>query len=218
MLARMGAEVPPIMTSLIVGRTNDGNHLSLVAPVNPKILSIHRNNAVPREQFAHANQAEVGKIRMAICVSGGQSLEVRNMVIAAEADINKSFTYHGEHKGNALQMKCRLRQHWFAGQQRFSHKFRHCERPIVIGVGSVGESDEKAGVRNAPHDFENPLRLDKSFGPRTEPASRINARFASAALAFSICSRISWPWDMPVRAVVSSSHFARSLVRRMVIV
>jgi hypothetical protein len=72
-------------------------------------------------------------------------------------------------------VKSALRQNGFAGQQRFRYPTRDADGPVVVSIVSIGKSDEEAGIRNALHERENPLRLERSFGPRTVPAKRIKA-------------------------------------------
>jgi hypothetical protein len=45
----------------------------------------------------------------------------------------------------------------------------------VMPIVSIGKSDEESCVRDAVHEREKPLRLERSFGPRTDPASRMKA-------------------------------------------
>jgi hypothetical protein len=42
----------------------------------------------------------------------------------------------------------------------------------MVVVVAVGEGDEEAGIGNALHEREKPLRRDKSSGPLTAPAKR----------------------------------------------
>jgi hypothetical protein len=85
-----------------------------------------------------------------------------------------------------------------------------------MSIGPIGEGNQEAGIRDALHERENPLRLERFFGPRTLPASRMKVWAPLVVLAFSNWSRTSFPWDTPLLAAVSSSQAARSLVRRIV--
>src|SRR4029434_958287 len=73
-----------------------------------------------------------------------------------------------------------------------------------------------AGVPNPLHDRENPLRVERSLGPRTVPARRIKAWALLLALAFSNWSRTSLPCETPLLAAVVASQAASSLLNRMV--
>ncbi len=87
-------------------------------------------------------------------------------------------------------------------------------------VTSVRESDQEACVGNSSHDFEKPLRVERSRGRlRTLPARRINFLvFLSPRRTRSSCSRTICPCDIPVRADFSRSQLARGFGTRIVIV
>jgi len=55
-------------------RVEEGNGFPLVAAINAKVVLIGRKNCVARVQFAHADQAEIGEIRMAVSVAAGELL------------------------------------------------------------------------------------------------------------------------------------------------
>jgi hypothetical protein len=65
----------------------------------------------------------------------------------------------------------------------------------VVAVAAIGERHQQTGIGDAFHDVENPLRDDKSLGPRTVPASRMNGFADRPALAFSSWSRMICPCD-----------------------
>lgn len=88
----------------------------------------------------------------------------------------------------------------------------------MVLVVAIGERDQEARVGNPLHDGENPLRLDRFLGPRTEPASRMKAGRLLPHRAFSSASRMIRPWETPLRVAVSSSQSASSFVRRTLIV
>jgi len=45
--------------------------------------------------------------------------------------------------------------------------------PVVVAVVSIDKGNAESGMHNALHERENPLRLERSFGPRTVPAKRM---------------------------------------------
>jgi hypothetical protein len=45
----------------------------------------------------------------------------------------------------------------------------------MMPIVPVGERDQEPGVGDAFHEREKPFREERSFEPRTEPASRMNA-------------------------------------------
>jgi hypothetical protein len=87
----------------------------------------------------------------------------------------------------AGQVKRRFRQYRFARQQRLGEGPGDFGCPPMV-IPSVAESHQEAGIGNRPHLREKPFRFERSGGPSTAPASRMNERF-SALLAFSNCSR-----------------------------
>ena len=97
------------------------------------------------------------------------------MVLAVESEGDQSVPDHCENERDAPQVKSGLRQNGFAGQQRFGDPTGDAHSPVVVSVVSIGKGDEETGIRNALHGRENPLRLERSFGPRTVPAKRIKA-------------------------------------------
>ena len=72
-------------------------------------------------------------------------------------------------------MKGGLRQNRFASQQRLGDPSGDTHSPVVVSIIPVSKGDEESGIRNALHERENPLRLERSFGPRTVPARRMKA-------------------------------------------
>ena len=125
---------------------------------------------------------------------------------------------HGENDRHVLEMERRLGQHGLAGQQRLVDVPGDSDRPLVMEVAAVREGHKETGVGNALHPREKPLRADRSRAPRTLPARRMNDRAGPSDLARSSWSRMIFPCETPVFLDFSSSHPARSLSRRTVIV
>jgi hypothetical protein len=96
--------------------------------------------------------------------------------------------------------------------------FRDANCPLVMRISAIGECDEETGIRDPLHARENPFRFERSRGPRTTPARRMNDRCAPDALALSNCSRTMRPCETPDRTAVFSSQSESSLLRRTVIV
>src|ERR1700730_17815011 len=86
---------------------------------------------------------------------------------------------------------------------------------LVIGIR---ECHQEARVGDTLHDRENPLRVDRSRIPRTEPASLINEGSLPPSRAFSGCSRTMRPFGIPDCFDACSSQVASSLVSRIVTV
>jgi hypothetical protein len=55
----------------------------------------------------------------------------------------------------------------------------------VVLVGAIEERDQQSGVGDAGHGRVKPFRDDKSRGPRTAPANRMNDLVPPAARARS---------------------------------
>ena len=88
----------------------------------------------------------------------------------------------------------------------------------MVQIILVCERNEKTGIGNTFHPRENPFRLERSFGPRTAPANRMNRCCAAPALARSSWSLTIFPCETPERSALSSNHSASSLLIRTVIV
>jgi hypothetical protein len=63
----------------------------------------------------------------------------------------------------------------------------------MVSIVAISKGDEEPGIRDAVHERENPLRLERSFGPRTVPAKRMKACAPLLLLAFSSWSRTTFP-------------------------
>jgi hypothetical protein len=115
-------------------------------------------------------------------------------------------------------MKGRFRQNGLTGEQRLRDLLGHTHGPFVMHVPAAGKRNQKPGIRDASHFFENPLWVERSrLPPRILPARRINFfDELSRDRARSKCCRTSSPCEIPVRAEVSSIHVARFFGKRIV--
>jgi hypothetical protein len=199
-------------------RTNQGDRFPFVPPIDAEVFAVNCDNAVARVKLAHADETKIGQIGVAITIAARQCCELRQVVLAVESKGDQSIPNHRENKWHVAQVIGGFCQNRFAGQQRFGDPTGDAHSPVVVSIGPIGEGDEEPGIRNALHERENPLRLERSFGPRTVPANRMKAWAPLVVLAFSNWSRTSFPCDTPLLAAVSSSQAARSLLRRIVIV
>src|ERR1700689_5732670 len=86
---------------------------------------------------------------------------------------------------------------------------------FVIGIR---ERHQEARVSDTLHERENPLRVDRSRTPCTEPASLMNEGALPPSRAFSSCSRTMRPFGTPDCLEACSSQIASSLVSRIVTV
>jgi hypothetical protein len=78
-------------------------------------------------------------------------------------------------------MERRLGENGFASEKRTGNALGEAARPLMVPVVSVGESNQESRVGDAPHFRENPLREERSLGPRTLPARRMKALSDDAA-------------------------------------
>ena len=97
------------------------------------------------------------------------------MILAVESKGNQSVSNHRQNEGDVSQMKGGLRQNRFASQQRFGDPGGDTHSPFVVSIIPIGKGDEEPSIRDALHERENPLRLERSLGPRTAPAKRMKA-------------------------------------------
>lgn len=173
---------------------------------------------MPGVEFAHANEAEVREAGLTIGVSPGERGELEQVVPAVEGQSNEALLQHGEDDRHVSEVKPASARTASQVKRGSLDLLGHADGPPMVPIVAVRERDEEAGIGNAFHERANPLREDRSRGPRTEPASRMNDCRGLPALALSSCSRTILPWATPVLAATCSSHAASSLVRRTVIV
>src|SRR5256885_11627199 len=114
------------------------------------------------------------------------------MVVAVESQRDQMLLQHFDGQRDASEMKGGLGQNRFASQKRFSDLVRYAQSPVVMEISSISKGDQKARICNSLHPREKPLRLERSLGPRTAPASRIKER-REPPRAFSKWSRIILP-------------------------
>jgi hypothetical protein len=210
--------VPRRAASSSPRRRNQRDDFALVSPVNAKVFDIHSDDTVFGINLAHSDKAEIGKIRFAIFVSFCESSQLWKMIVAVKGQSYEAVSDHFERQSDVLKMKGCFCQHCFAGQQWLSDLLCHAHGPLVMHVPATGKRNQKAGIRDAFHCFENPLRVERSRVPlRILPARRMNFfDELSRDRARSRCCRTSSPCEIPVRAEVSSIHVARLFGRRIV--
>ena len=73
-----------------------------------------------------------------------------------------------------LEMKCAFGKDSITSQKRLRDLIREPNRPVVILVVTIRECHKKSGIGDAFHDREKPLRDERSRGPDTLPAQRMN--------------------------------------------
>jgi hypothetical protein len=169
--SRRTGEEPPDPEKISRG-TDQRDRFPLVPPIDTEVRPIHCDNAVPRIELTHSNQAEIRQVRIPIGISFGQCRQLTELRRAVESDLNQPLRHHGKNERHALEMECRLCQHGFTSEQGLGDTLGYADRPGMVRVIPVGEGYEKAGVDDSFHGREKPLRLDRSSGPSKAPAKR----------------------------------------------
>lgn len=203
---------------LLVRRCDERNRVAFVASVNPEVSTIHGDDAVFWKKLAHADQAKIGEVGLAVTVAPCQRGELRQVIVTVKSQANEPVLKHGHYQRGVLKMKSRFSEHRLTGKQRLGNLRSQMQRPLVVGVATINECDQKPGIGDAFQAREKPLRLERFFGPFMLPARRINPWLAAVVRAFSNCSRTNLPCDMPDLAAVSSSQAASSSLTRIEIV
>jgi|SRR6202158_5290392 len=199
-------------------RADDWDSLPLVAPEDLEVGPIDRYDRMLGIKLAHPNKAKIREVRIAISVSLRERRQLDQMIAAVKRDHYKPFLKEPQDDRHALQVKCRLGQDSLAGQQRLGHALCDLHCPVVVAVVSIRECDQKAGIGDALQERENPLRFERSRGPRIVPARCRNDWAERSALARSSCSRMIRPRGIPDFLDTSSNQAASSFVRRIVTV
>ena len=149
----------------LLRRAHQRDGLPLISSIDTKVCPVHGDDFVARVEFTHSDQAEVSQVGLPVRKSIGQGGELHEMIVAGERDRDQSGADHRQRDLDALQVKRRLRQNGLAGQERFSGSRRQTHRPVVMRIGTRRESHQEAGVGDALHRFEKPLRFDRSRVP-----------------------------------------------------
>lgn len=136
-----------------------------------------------RVNLAHPDEAQVGQVGLTIRVAARQGLELGQVFPAVKGERSQALPQHREDQPDALEMKGRLSQHGFASQQWFGDSLGDPNCPLVVPIAPIREGNEKAGIGDPLHGREKPFRSDRSFGPRTAPASRMKLWVEAAAFA-----------------------------------
>jgi hypothetical protein len=203
---------------LFIRWRDERNRVAFVASIDSKIGAIHGDNAVFWIELAHADQAKIGEVGLAVTVALRQRGQLWQMIIAIKRQADKPILKHSHYQRGVLKMEGRFREHRLAGKQRLGNLCGQMQRPLVVGVTAINKRDQKPGIGDAFQAREKPLRLERFFGPFTLPARRINPWLAAVTRAFSSCSRTNLPFDTPDLAAVSSSQTASSSLTRIEIV
>ena len=203
---------------LPVRRCDEWNRVAFVASVNPKISAIHGDDTVFWKKLAHADQAKIGEVGLAVTVALRQRSQLRQVIVAIKCQADESVLKHGQYQRIVLKMKGGFCEHRLTREQRFGNLRSQMQCPLVVGIAAINKRDQKSGIGDAFQAREKPLRLERFFGPFTLPARRMNPWLAAAVRAFSNCSRTNLPFDTPDLAAVSSSQAASSSLTRIEIV
>ncbi len=133
------------------GRENRGNVLALKTAINGEVAAIGGDDAMAWKQFAHANQAQIGKVRLSICKLACQGGQFRKMLAGVEGQTDESLFHHLKNRRGIAEVERRFRKHRFTRQQRFRNLTAEAFCPCVVFVTSIFESDEETGIGNSSH-------------------------------------------------------------------
>lgn len=208
----------PIFAGLFVRRRNKRNRVAFVASIDSKIGTIYSDDAVLWKKLAHANQAKIGEVGLAVTVALRKCSQLRQVIVAIKFQGDQPILKHGQYKRGVLKMKSRFGEHRLTGKQRLGNLRGQMQCPLMVGIAAIDKRDQKSGIGDTFQVREKPLRLERFFGPFTLPARRINPWLAVAIRAFSSCSRTNLPFDTPDLAAASSSQAASSSLTRIEIV
>ena len=144
-------------------------------------------------ELTHPDKAEIGKVGLAIRVPLCERGERREVFVAREGDRNQSLLHHRDDHRRIAEVKRRFGEHRLAGEEGFGHAARDADGPVVVLVVAIGKRHEEAGVGDALHVREKPLRVERLLSPRTVPASRMNDWAAAPFRARASSSRMILP-------------------------
>ncbi len=97
-------------------RTDKRDGFAFVSPVDAEIFAIHCDDTVAGVKLAHADEAKIGKIGLAVAIAARKGCELGQMVLAVESESDQSVSDHRENERNVPQVKGGLRQNGFASQ------------------------------------------------------------------------------------------------------
>jgi hypothetical protein len=97
-------------------RTDERDRFPFVPAINAEIFAVYCDDAVARVQLAHADEAKIGEIWVAIALAACQGCELGQMVLAVESKGNQSVSNHRENERDVAQVKCGFCQNGFASQ------------------------------------------------------------------------------------------------------
>jgi hypothetical protein len=210
-----GAAVDPVRSA--GRRMDEGNRFTPAAAVDAKIGKIRGDNGVSGMEFTKPNQAKICEVWASVSIARGQFCQAHDMFTDHKRRANQSFANECQNHRAAAEVEGGFGEHRVTSQQRLGHSVGNFEGPSVMLIVSITKGHQKTGVGDCIHFLEKPLRLERSLGPATAPASRRNER-VSERLALSSSSRMMRPRGKPVLRAVCSNHSARSPGSRTVIV
>ncbi len=97
---------------------NERDRLAASTAEDAKIADIGCDHKMLRVQFAHANQAQVGKIGASIGIAIRQFREASEMRGGIEGRTHQSFTHKRQNQCCVAEMKTGFGEHCLARQQR----------------------------------------------------------------------------------------------------
>jgi hypothetical protein len=139
----------------------DRYRVAAIAPVGTEIGNIRGNHWIPGVQFAHADQAQVRKVRITVPVSPGEFRNARQVIGKTERELNQPCAHEIENQDGIREMENRFGQYGLARKQWFRHPARQLNGPAVVSIGRITERDQEPCISNRFHVSEKPLRIER---------------------------------------------------------
>src|SRR5579863_7529115 len=154
----------------VPGRKQYRNSLPFVASEHPEIAFIYSDHRMLRIEFAHANNAQISKIRPTVVITARQFGQLLQITGQVEGHSQHLAPHQGQDIGTRAQMKGGLGQHRLTGDYGLSDVLGNVYSPCVMMVSLIAERHDEASVGDGLHRREKPFRDDKSDGPLILPA------------------------------------------------
>lgn len=202
--------------SLSILRHDEADGMASQSPVNFEI-SIDGDHRETRVGFAQAYETKIGHVGVAVFIASckfAKAIEVGRKVKGVP---NESGFHCLKNCPGGPEVKRGLGENRLTGQKRLGNHACQIHRPTVVAVPAVEVGDKESRVGNTLHDFENPLRCERSRGPSRLPASSRNGFFSSSrSRKASIASLTRRPWGRPVSLDLRRIHSKLSAGKRTV--
>ena len=85
--------------------TNQWNYFASVAAVNTKIFAIDCHNTVTQIKFAHTDQTEIGKVRLAVLIPNRERVELSEVIASTKGKRDQPVPQHPRNNANTCEVK-----------------------------------------------------------------------------------------------------------------